>query len=483
MRRLGRLVRPIGRLGRLGRGRGRGARAWTLPVRPVGFGAALFLGASLFLSASPIAQAAPAAPQATAPVQAAAPAPQAQSAARLEALRAELRAAKGQVGFASLLEARAGAAQPADAAALLSEFAPLVADPAASKALMLRGASLCLLLGRLPEAAALYEGAAFRPGLPRDEALLLKAARLRLAAGEAERAAEIAGIVQGGTKVEELLREARLVSAWAALLSGAQDRAAALAAEVAKGAPAGSAARREARFLAWAAANESGRPEAARLLASEYPGSPEARIAVGQAPGAAGASPPKGQAASVELSPLPHWYLSGVLAGPGLDRPAPGSLAEPQAGAAGSQPAAAVQGSQPPGAAKPAASAPDAAATPGTAAAKPAAPAAALSPAAATPAPAAPAAGSTPAPAAAAAPSAPTAYQVGVFSKPENAARLLEELKAKGFKARTEKRISGGRELVAVVVEGYSGAKGSPADGEGLLLRLKDSGYEAYPLF
>jgi hypothetical protein len=50
----------------------------------------------------------------------------------------------------------------------------------------------------------------------------------------------------------------------------------------------------------------------------------------------------------------------------------------------------------------------------------------------------------------------------------------VAELGKKGIAARVEKRLVGGRELFAVIVEGEPGAT---------VLKLKDAGYEAWPLF
>lgn len=65
-------------------------------------------------------------------------------------------------------------------------------------------------------------------------------------------------------------------------------------------------------------------------------------------------------------------------------------------------------------------------------------------------------------------------FQVGIFSDSQNAADLVAELAKKGIQGRLEKRTVSGKELFAVIVEGESNAT---------ILRLKDAGYEAWPLF
>lgn len=69
-----------------------------------------------------------------------------------------------------------------------------------------------------------------------------------------------------------------------------------------------------------------------------------------------------------------------------------------------------------------------------------------------------------------------TAYQVGAFSEEQNAAALAKELGGKGFSPSILRKEHGGRPLWTVVV---------PAGGDppAMLLRIKDAGYEAYPVF
>jgi hypothetical protein len=304
-----------------------------------------------------------------------------------------------------------------DALALLGEFAPQAQDPAASKALLVRGGQLALLLGDFSRAAELFESAAFRVAAARDDGLILQSARCRLAAGDAEKAADRAALVERGAASPALVLQARVVRAWALLIGGDNDGAARSARSLLPTAEGGDAtangARRELRFILWAATPLASRPAEAAALAKEFPASVEAAIANGTA-GAGGAL-------RVELFPLPHWYLSGLLAPTGRAGPAAGSATTP----------AQVQGG-------------------GTDKAQPAA------------------AATGPAPAAA------RRYQLGIFSDQKNAAALVGELVRKGFAARTETRLVNGKSLFAVVVDG---------EADSLLLRLKDAGYEAWPLF
>lgn len=306
---------------------------------------------------------------------------------------------------------------PQDGLALLSEFAASVSDPLASKALLLRGGQLALLLGVFDEAASLLESAATRIGSSRDDALLLVSARSNLAAGLSEKARELAALVLSSGS-QDLSAEARLVSAWSLLLDGDSPGALAMI-----GSPSGSQGRLEpdceTLFLTWVASPDSQRPVAAAALCKAFPMSPEAAIA--------GASDhPRGASPWAELETLPHWYLRGLLNGASNPNP---EAAPPK----------------PPPASQPPVPQPPASAGQGNGAVvKP--------------------------------PSSPEIrrFQVGIFADAKNASLLMAELAKKGFTAKIEKRRVGGKDLFAVVVEG---------EAESTILRLKDSGYETYPLF
>lgn len=385
--------------------------------------------------------------QATAPAPAvSASAPAASGAASVQDLAAARKAAAAAVGkadFARLLSGLADALPPQDAVALIAEYAPKVPDAAASKALCVRGGQLAILLGDFAQAADLLETAAFSLPGSRDDALILKSARCRLAAGDTAKAADRASLVGRAAASPAVALEAGIVAAWALLLDGDTSGASASSLRLlAQASPTGPEAR-ELRFILWAAAPVAERAARAADLAAAFPGSIEASIAksAGQPVGSTGVE------ASASLMPLPHWYLSGVLGG---------SAARPSTPAGTPSPT-----------------------TTSSSAATPAAPAQAAPPAAqATPPAASPASGSAPVVAStsgsAALQAAAIRYQIGIFSDPRNAEALVAELGKKGFTARTEKRKVGERELVAVIVEG---------EGDGFVLKLKDAGYEAYPLF
>ena len=329
----------------------------------------------------------------------------------LDAARKSAATAMTRDDFSSRLTSLADALPPFDAVALLKEFAPKISDGDVSKALLTRAGRLAILVGAYDTAADVLEAAAFRLPTARDDALLLLSARCRLAAGEADKAGDRAAIVLRSTGDLPTATDARLVAAWSALVGGDPLAASASARMIEatalpKDSAVGGAAEREALFIVWAAAPAADRDKAAAALARAFPDSPEASIAAsyGQA------SPAR---AWVDLSPLPLWYLGGVLA--------PEKASPEKAKEAASSPAV------------------------------------------------------LPPPADTGAPSAEFhRFQIGIFSDPNNATLLVAELMKKGFTAKTEKRKVRGRDLLAVIVEG---------DPATTVLKLKDAGYEAYPLF
>lgn len=90
------------------------------------------------------------------------------------------------------------------------------------------------------------------------------------------------------------------------------------------------------------------------------------------------------------------------------------------------------------------------------------------------PTPSAPSAPSVPTPAGAAPAGGPVLWQMGLFRDPANAEDLIARLRAKGFAPKTVKREVGKDQLVAVVV---------PETGADFNLRLKDAGFEGFPLY
>jgi cell division septation protein DedD len=303
-----------------------------------------------------------------------------------------------------------------------------VGDPEGAKGLFARGGRLAILLGAYDVAADLLEAAAFKLPAARDDALLLRSARCRLASGDIDKAVDRAEIVLHSAAAPDLLLQARLVEAWAALLGGDMKKAGDTASDIVGKAPVKSDSRREARFIAWMAASGTAKGGAAAALIAEYPSSPEAAIASKAAVGGGKASANGADASAwAELLPATHWYLSGLVS----TNPSPAS---PVPVSAPSVPATPV--------------------TPLPAASSPA-----------TPTPASPADSQA---------ATTRRFQVGIFADAQNAADLISELAKKGFAARSEKRKVGTRDLIAVIVEG---------DPSTTSLKLKDSGYESYPLF
>ena len=288
----------------------------------------------------------------------------------------------------------------AEALALILRSLPALGGPDRS-IFATKAAGLALMLGRYSDAASAYETAA-----DGGAALLLRAARCRIASGELDRAEDLAALVLMKTAGDPAAREnaalSRLVGAWVLAARDREADAAALAqgvldAERREGG-AGGAARLEARFLLWLCSPAQGKAAAQAALVSEYPGSPEALIAQGKA----------------TFVPMPHWYL-GLLAKAGPEKP--------PAEASSSTP-------RPPEPVK--------------------------------------APGETPVRRA--------RLQVGYFSREEDAARLGAELRGKDFEAEVEKTLRAGTAESRWIVVVFGG------DSAAMQERLKDAGYESYPL-
>ena len=331
--------------------------------------------------------------------------------------------------FEARVDKVAAGLSPAEVAAIDEYFAPLIEASALRNGLLSEAAALRLLLGDFESAARDSEASASIDGtIPTatSVATRLRAARLWLAAGEADKASQIAAVIITSSKDAFEIDEARLVAAWASLLSGSQASALALADGIAaRGADSISgptskalserrdALRREAVFILWAGGDAKARDIAAKRLALDWPGSPEALIAA--------------DSSTISLMALPHWYLGGIAIG-GI---APGPAELPADSAATEAGGAKVADSSPISAGK----------------------------------------GASPSPLAA----QPLRYQVGVFSNRVNAQALVDELRKKGYIAKIESRQVGSQALLAVVL--------SQADNKDKLVeRLKDAGYEAWLL-
>jgi len=331
--------------------------------------------------------------------------------------------------FESRLFDAADKMAPSDAASLEEFFAARVKDETLRKRVFARASELRLLLGEFAAAATDAEGSA------PSGTQLLRLARLWLAAGETQRAAELAASVITSSKSSLVVDEARLVSAWASLISGTQATALALAGSLTTQTAGGTrrdALCREANFLIWAGGDAKLRETQARLLAATWPGSPEALIA--------------GQSSSVALMALPHWYLGGLAL-------APESFPTPSAAAPASIDDKSVL---PPPVAGPS-DAPAAKQAPSPVAASGEV-----------------AVSSPPAAAEGSAASLPR-FQIGIFSSRAHAQALVNELAGKGFVAKIETRKVGEQTLLAVVLF-------TKDNKDDLSARLKDAGYEVWLL-
>ena len=392
-------------------------------------GALALLAAALVLRPSPgLAQKA-ADPQ---PVAAAAEKPAdkpASAASKLAEARAK--AAAAGAGLASTLGSLAEALPPEDSLALIAEFLPGLAAPEDRTRYAIQAGDLALLLGRYADSARRYEEASALPSGGRDPVLAVRAARSWLAAGEAEKATDLAALALMSAQGPGQSARARLVGAWALAMRGRSSEAKAMAEDIAgpgrvdPSAEIGADTRREARFLVWALSSPESRKDAAAALAKEYPGSAEALVASG----------------SAALPPMPHWYLGALaLSGALPAKPAPTVPAPATPAPAASAPAASASAAPaPPALAPPAA---DASATAAVA----------------------------------------RRFQVGYYAREENATSMRDALAAKGFTALIEPRPQmkpkagdDGRRW-AVVVEGG-------ADPARTRDRLKDAGFESYPIF
>lgn len=307
--------------------------------------------------------------------------------------------------------------------AILAEFVPKLPEGPERRTLLLRWAAVLELSGAWEEAAARYEEAAFSSPGRRDTDSLLSAARAWLAAGETEKALSILRVLGVASPDTAVRMRSLVLEGWARLIEGTAPEARDLAARAAAGSP-----DREillsALTLSWAASEGRSREEAGARIRKEFPGTPEAAMVE------SGAVPPAA-----------HWLLT----------PAAGASRPPSAPAPGSP-----AGTPVPGGSGPAA------------------------PAASTPRPSGPS-GPVPGPVSAAEGSRPeatrvTAYQTGAFSKEANAAALVREMAARGFAPVLERRERGGTPLWVVLVP-------PGVDAQSTLLRLKDAGYEAYPVF
>ncbi len=339
-------------------------------------------------------------------------------------LRAELARQTGLPDFPARLSAAVDTiAGVPELLAILEEFVPKVPEGPERRTLLLRWAAVLELSGGWEEAATRYEEAAFSSPGRRDTDSLLSAARAWLAAGETEKALSILRVLGVASPDASVRARSLVLEGWARLIDGAAPEARDFAARAAAGSPDRDTLL-SALTLLWAASEGRPREDAGARIRKECPGTPEAAMVE------SGAVPPAA-----------HWLLTpaaGAARPPSA--PAPGSPAGSKTSAQSNPSAPAASASRPTGASVP------------------------------VPDPASSGAGGRPESARV------TAYQAGAFSEEANAEALVKELKSRGFAPVLERRERGGKPLWVVLVP-------PGADAPSTLLRLKDAGYEAYPVF
>jgi cell division septation protein DedD len=295
---------------------------------------------------------------------------------------------------------------------------------------LVRLARLRELSGDLEGAARHWgDAAAVEPGKP-DDLSLIRGAWCLAAMGEWDRAESAVKTVLLAGRPGPALLKARYLGALIEALGAANYSAL----ETLAASPGLDALRPPAYYALWKLLGPAGASWKARLLA-EFPRSPEARIAASEDAGAG----------EIGAAPAPMWLLF-----PGRDAVA---LSYP----------AAAPGSAPP--------APAAPRQPGSAPPSPAAP---RQPGSAPPPPAAPSqpGSAQPAPAARQA----VLLQTGLFSSEGNAQKQADRLRTAGFSPLITRRTVNGTEYWAAGV--------SPGqDLSQMTLRLKDAGFESFPVF
>ncbi len=334
-------------------------------------------------------------------------------------------AKRGDPAFPSLLEqAFAEAGTLADGIALLADNVGYVTDPVKKRSILLILAGALELAGRFPEAADRYEEAAYAVPSARDADSLLASCAARIASGEGDKAEGILKALALTSDEPRIAVKARVLSAWRELVAGRRAEALALADGALALAAKLPALKLEALVVAWAASDGERRAGYAAAIARDYGSTPEAALVSGGAP-----------------PPLAHWLLSGVY---GKDE------------GAGKGAAASATASDTATAAKPAGDSKPADAKPGDA--KPAPTGQSGQAATATDKPEA----------------GPIAFQIGAFTVEKNAALLVDRLKKAGFAPRVVKKDN--PPVWTVLVDAGS-------DSQATLMKLKDAGFEAFPVF
>ena len=311
---------------------------------------------------------------------------------------------------------------PKEAARLL--LATLAADPPGRVEILRRDGGILEVAGRVEEAAALYRSTAGDPQLA------LRLAALLVAQGEGKEALAVLEPLRAppaGAGAAADAPRAELLRGRALRLEGREGEA---EAAFRAAAPAAPGAALELFLLLEGRPGRTGADEALAALEARFPGSPEAAIARGVREGKA--------AAGVERAVDPAGLLGGPAA-PGAPAGTPPDGTPPGGAAAGAAPAAAAAvAAVPPAAVRPAAARPDAV------------------------------------------PTAAVLVQTGSFTVEENAEYMVRDLHRAGYSARIQKRELNGKSFFRVVVEPEGGGS---AAAQGLLLKLKNAGFEGFLLF
>jgi cell division septation protein DedD len=375
--------------------------------------------------------------------------------------------------LAGVYDALAAKTDPREAADFLEKRLGEASRPADKRAIAVRLADIEILRGDLESAAGYYTTASFAVPGNRDFSCLLQAAWAYFSLGDDGHALASVTVVRQTDKDRDRKLEGRLIEA---LVSMRKDDFGSARRALDEVLAVSAFARRPLALLAdcvYSSAHGPGLDAAVAKLRREFPDSPESAIADSLS-GRSGAAPVTG-AKAVSVFPTPFWLLEAGGIEPGAAVPSPqppkiqpGSVpAKDSAAQVAKETASAKPGDE----TKPAVGA-DAAAKGGDAAKPAAGPAKVGEPAGSgKPSVAASKKGGS-----SDAGNSISKYQIGSFSRIENANNLAAELKGKGFKPVITEKKAEGKSFWAVSVP----VSGSASD---LATRLKDAGYETYPIF
>ncbi|MDL2228902.1 SPOR domain-containing protein [Treponema sp. OttesenSCG-928-L16] len=301
-------------------------------------------------------------------------------------------------------------------------------SPEKRKETLLRLGRLLQLAGNTEQAARIWTEAAYTEKDKRDDPALLNAAACLIAMGELDAADEHIRTVLLGGRDAEVFRRARYLGAQSAALRSENRDSTVLAAFIDD--PGFSAQVPEILYLLW---KSSGEAAYRNRLLSDYPASPEALIAA------------EGDASRVSAAPSPLWLLMPGRESFRIDRAQ--GLASAPSETASSQNAAGQSG------AAASSSSPSAAAVSGQPSS--AAPSSSVQ-------------GSSEGGA--------SALQTGLFGREENARAMADRLKNAGFSPSILRKSVNGNNYWAVTVPPGN-------DANYTMMRLKNAGFESFPVF